>query len=136
MHTLVCFNMTVGVKDNPDFDLDDVMERVLDLRYARLSQGDYDRAEKLKLRFLSCAWKHTTRDVTRTKLKIKKHDAVRWQKNADHPYIVLSPLQFASYFGEHHVVQVLVSMDESDAIPAFLEAAREGYTTIHISRCR
>ncbi|CAK4619838.1 unnamed protein product [Aphanomyces euteiches] len=102
-----------GVIENPDLDLDDVVLQVLEHRHDRVVKSDVDRAYALR-QFQALP--------ASTLLKIKK---------ANGGYMTFSPLQFATFFGDRHVVQSMLKFAEVEhAAEALLEAAKEGYATI------
>ncbi|ETW00057.1 hypothetical protein H310_07487 [Aphanomyces invadans] len=104
------------VVDNPDLDLDDIVLEVLESRHDRLMKADVERSDALR-RFILPA------SSPPLLLKIKSTASLSQPK-------VLTPLQFATFFGEYNVAQVLLRQHPSQAEEALIDASREGYVNI------
>ncbi|EQC32566.1 hypothetical protein SDRG_09885 [Saprolegnia diclina VS20] len=101
------------VQFQPDLDLDDIMQQVLDQREVNHMKWDFERAQKIAA-YLPRLERQVT-VLVKTKAGSVKE---------------LSPMQFAAHFGELHVVLALLAVNSIDAEDAFFEACREGYVSV------
>ncbi|KAF0686767.1 Aste57867_21430 [Aphanomyces stellatus] len=103
----------LGVVTNPDLDLDEIVDHLLQARRTRLGHHELERARQLQ-----------------SELHPSYLSAIVKIKHATNGHaITFTSLQFATYFGEHAIVQVLATAAETTA-DALVDAAREGYATI------
>ncbi|KDO32700.1 hypothetical protein SPRG_02400 [Saprolegnia parasitica CBS 223.65] len=107
-----------SVQSQPDVDLDDIMQQVLDQREVNHMKWDFERAQKIAA--------HLPRLQRQVSVLAKtKAGSVK----------ELSPMQFAAHFGEVHVVLALLAASPVDAEAAFFEACREGYVPVATASC-
>ncbi|OQR99248.1 hypothetical protein THRCLA_06570 [Thraustotheca clavata] len=115
-----------GLKDNSELDLDDVMQHVLDQREVKQSKWDYTRAQKLQSFFTRLSKPVLVRIKRKTLPEAQAKPFGQGKAQTEE----MSALQFATYFGEYHVVQALLPFEPQHATQAFLDACREGYAQI------